>query len=83
MKITGNFFLKPFSELKLPVITNEKKLLANETLPQASKRAILYQQLIHVNRKILPVDRIQKILASYVLNNNNYHLHHPRKLKNM
>lgn len=37
VKITGKFFLKPTSELKLPVTTNEKTLLANETLPQASK----------------------------------------------
>lgn len=36
MEITGKFFLKPISELKLPVTTNEKTLLANETLPQAS-----------------------------------------------
>lgn len=43
VKITGNFFLKPMSELKLPVIKNEKKLLASEALPQASKRVILYQ----------------------------------------
>ena len=37
VKITGKFFLKPISELKLPVTSDEKTLLANETLPQASK----------------------------------------------